>query len=150
MTRPFPLEILKTLSQQRNNHAARHLGQMNQNCLAEQKKLDLLTQFRADYQARYQAATLEGRELDTLANFRNFLARLDEAVRQQRTVVELAERQVQNSQITVTETHRQVQSMEALEQRHLTQEHLEESRAEQKMVDEQNGQRVARKQMEVE
>ncbi|WP_297458379.1 flagellar export protein FliJ [Ferrovum sp.] len=143
MTRPFPLEILKTLSKTRSDQASRKLGQVNRRHYEEQKKLDMLIRFRADYEGRYQVVTQTGGAFETLMNFQHFLERLDEAVRQQRAVVAQADCEVSQGQVTVQKAHRQVQSMEVLSERHSFREQERTTRIEQKVQDEQVGQRIA-------
>lgn len=144
MTRPFPLETLKTLSRTRSDQASRKLGQVNRRHHEEQKKLDMLIRFRTDYEGRYQAVIQTGGAFETLMNFQHFLERLDEAVRQQRAVVAQADGEVSQGQATVQKAHRQVRSMEVLSERHSSREQERTIRIEQKVQDEQVGQRIAR------
>ncbi|WP_297486463.1 flagellar export protein FliJ [Ferrovum sp.] len=143
MTRPFPLETLKTLSRTRSDQASRKLGQVNRRHHEEQKKLDMLIRFRADYEGRYQAVMRAGGAFETLMNFQHFLERLDEAVRQQRAVVAQVGGEVSQGQVVVQEAHRQVRSMEVLSERHCAREQERTNRSEQKALDEQVGQRIA-------
>lgn len=144
MTQPFPLEILKVLSLLRNDQATRQLGHVNRRFQDEEKKLALLQNFRADYEARYQKAGQQGESCDTLTNFRHFLDRLDEAVRQQLGVLDQMRQQVFRQQGSVRQTHRQVKSMEVLADRHRDRELERVGRLEQKTTDEQVGQKIAR------
>ncbi len=145
MNHPFPLEVLKALSQQRNDQATRQLGKANRRFQDEQSKLSLLENFRKDYQARYDAARQQGNSSDTLTNFRHFLDRLDEAVHQQRGVLEQVQQQVRHHQGYVCYTHRQVQSMAVLSDRHEIREQQTQLREEQKMNDEHVGQKTLRR-----
>lgn len=144
MTHSFPLEILKELSSRRNDQATRQLGQTNRRFQDEQNKLAQLNTFRQDYQSRYEKASQQGQSGDMLINFRNFLERLDEAVRQQQGVLEQMRQQVCLSQGKVRQTHRQMQSMDVLAERHGAQEQQRQQRQEQKNTDEQVGQKVTR------
>jgi len=143
VTRPFPLEILKTLSKTRSDQASRKLGQVNRRHNEEQKKLDMLIRFREDYEGRYQAVMQVGGAFETLMNFQHFLGRLDEAVRQQQVVVAQVGSEVSQGQVTVQKAHRQVRSMEVLSERHCSKEQERTTRIEQKALDEQVGQKIA-------
>ncbi len=148
MTQPFPLEILKELSTLRNDQAARALGYTNRRFQQERDKLVMLQNFRSDYETRYEQAGQKGESYDTLINFRNFLDRLDEAVRQQAAVLEQMQEQLRHNQAEVRKTYHQVQSMEVLADRHADREQLKENRREQKTTDEMVNQNVQRRVME--
>ncbi len=145
MSHPFPLEILKALSQRRNDQATRQLGKSNRRFQDEQDKLSLLENFRKDYQVRYDAACQQGGASDTLTNFCHFLERLDEAIHQQMGVLEQIRQQVRHHQGYVRHTHRQVQSMAVLSDRHEAREQQAQLREEQKMTDEHVGQKTLRR-----
>lgn len=145
MTNPFPLQTLRNLAKQKNDTATRRLGQLNQQQQSAQSKLDTLQQFRKDYQDKFREAVRNGMDQHDLNNFQDFINRLDEAITQQRGVIEQMQRSVQHGREELTATQRSLKSFDTLAQRHLDAEKQQEHKAEQKRMDEHTGRFVARK-----
>ena len=78
MIKPYSLQPLVHLAQQKNEAATRKFGQLNQQQQAAQTKLDALLQYRKDYQTRFQEAVQNGMNQSDLRNFQNFIQRLRE------------------------------------------------------------------------
>ncbi len=144
MSDVFRLQPLVDLSQSRNEAATRQLGQLNQQQQAEQKKLDTLLQFRKDYQEKFAQASQDGMDQARINNFQNFLNRLEEAVQQQRGVMEQANQSFQQGQVKVQETRRSMKSYETLAQRFAETLKQQQNHVEQKVQDEQSGRFAAR------
>lgn len=144
MSDVFRLQPLVNLSQSKNETATRQLGQLNQQQQAEQKKLDTLLQFRKDYQEKFAQASQDGMDQARIQNFQNFLNRLEEAVQQQRGVMEQANQSVQRGQDKVQETRRSMKSYETLAQRFAEALKQQQNHQEQKEQDEQSGRFAAR------
>lgn len=83
MSHAFHLQPLVHLSQQKNEAATKKLGLLNRHLQAAQSKLDMLHQYRKDYQAKMQEAEKSGMALQDLCNFQDFIYRLDDAIAQQ-------------------------------------------------------------------
>jgi flagellar FliJ protein len=81
MTRAYATLI--DLSRHRADAAAAQMGQLARRLDESQGKRDMLASYRDEYRARLDAAARHGAALATLANFRAFVARLDDAVAQQ-------------------------------------------------------------------
>lgn len=145
MTRPFSLQPLLHLAQQKNDAATRKLGQLNQQHQSAQGKLDMLQQFRKDYQDKFQEAVRNGMDHNELRNFQDFINRLDEAITQQRAVIEQAQRSVQSGRSELSEAKRRMKSFDTLAERHVEAEKKLETKAEQKIQDEHSGRFVAYK-----
>lgn len=139
MTKPFRLQPLVHLSQQKNDAATRKLGQLNQQQQAAQAKLDTLLQYRKDYQIRFQEAVQNGMSQSGLNNFQNFIQRLDEAIEQQRSLNEQARRSVQIGRNELEDTQRKMKSFNTLAQRHKESEKKLEAKSEQRQLDEHTG-----------
>lgn len=92
MAHPFALQRLLDAAVAESEKAATALGQLNRQEQVEEQKLSLLLQYRKDYQERLRRASTEGLHSAGLRNFNDFLARLEQAIQQQRTVVEEARR----------------------------------------------------------
>lgn len=136
MAKIFSLQPLLNLAQQRNDAAARKLGKLNQQHQSEQDKLNMLQQFRKDYQEKFQEAVRNGIDQNDLRNFQAFINRLDDAINQQLKTIEQAQRSVQTGRVELSDTQRRVKSFDTLAQRHVENERKLETKAEQKIQDE--------------
>ena len=145
MANAFSLQPLVNLAQQKNDAATKKLGQLNRNQQAAQSKLDMLLQFRRDYQDKMQQAEKDGMGLEDLRNFQHFIYRLDEAISQQSAAVSQAATSVQTGRSELTEAQRKMKSFDTLAQRHLESEKKLEAKIEQKIQDEHTGRRAAYK-----
>ncbi|MDE2342881.1 MAG: flagellar export protein FliJ [Betaproteobacteria bacterium] len=144
MAQPFTLQPLLDLSHRNNESATRKLGELTRAQNSEQKKLETLLQFRKDYQEKFLVQSRNGMDSAGISNFQRFLVRLDEAVQQQRGVIEQAARSVQAGREALAEAQRSMKSFDTLAQRHAETQQLQSRRMEQKMQDEQAGQFAAR------
>ena len=148
MANNFPLQPLVNLSRQKNDAATRKLGLLNREQQSAQSKLDTLQQFRKDYQAKFHEAASNGMDQHDLRNFQDFINRLDDAITQQRGVIEQTQRSVQTGRSELSETQRRMKSFDTLAQRHVEAEKKLETKAEQKMQDEYTGRFAAHKSAE--
>ena len=139
MIKPFSLQPLVHLSQQKNDAATRKFGKLNQQQQAAQAKLDTLIQYRKDYQARFQEAVQSGMSQSDLCNFQNFIQRLDEAIAQQSNTNEQARNLVQAGRTELQDTQRNMKSFDTLAQRHMESEKKLEAKSEQRQQDEHTG-----------
>jgi flagellar protein FliJ len=145
MAKHFPLQPLVNLAHQKNDAATRKLGQLNQEQRAAQAKLDALLQYLEDYRARFQRAVRSGMGHADLRNFQEFINRLDEAIVQQRAVIEKTSRSVQVGVDELHSTTREMKSFDTLSQRHTAAAKKQEQKAEQQLQDEHAGNFFARK-----
>ncbi len=139
MIKPFSLQPLVHLAQQRNDAAAKKLGQLNQQQQTAQEKLDALLQYRRDYQLKFQEAAQLGMSPVDMKNFQDFIGRLDQAIRQQQSAIEKARIGVQNGRAELLDTTRKMKSFDALAQRHVEAEKKLEAKQEQRTQDEFTG-----------
>ncbi|BBE51527.1 Flagellar FliJ protein [Ferriphaselus amnicola] len=143
MTKPFTLQPLVNLAQQRNEAATKRLGQLNQQQQTAQDKLDALLLYRKDYQTKFQEAVKNGIEPAELRNFQEFIYRLDEAITQQRQVTSYAERSVQHGREDLMNAQVKMKSFDTLAQRHIEEGKRLEAKLEQKVQDEHAGRQAA-------
>jgi flagellar FliJ protein len=143
MIKPFTLQPLVHLAQQRNDAAAKKLGQLNAQHQTAQAKLDALLQFRKDYQTQFQEAAKKGMAPDDMKNFQDFIDRLDQAVQQQTAVIEKTKAGVQTGRNELIDTTRKMKSFDTLAQRHVEAEKKQEAKAEQRSQDELTGRLAA-------
>jgi flagellar FliJ protein len=139
MIKPFSLQPLVHLAQQKNDAATKKLGQLNQQHQSAQAKLDALLQFRKDYQTQFQEAAKKGMSPADMKNFQDFIDRLDQAVQQQTAAIEKAKVGVQTGRNELMDTTRKMKSFDTLAQRHIDAEKKLEAKSEQRTQDEFTG-----------
>lgn len=71
------------VTQNKTDAAAIKFGQLNARVADAEQKKSLLVNYRDEYRARLEAAVMRGAPVAEARNFRAFLDKLDEAVRQQ-------------------------------------------------------------------
>ena len=139
MTNTFSLQPLVNLAKIKNESAAKKLGALNRNQQSAQSKLELLLQYRKDYQDKMHQAQLNGMGLEDLRNFQDFIYRLDDAITQQTAVVTQAQVSVESGRCELTGTQRRMKSFDTLAQRHTASVNTLQSKLEQKLNDEHTG-----------
>jgi len=145
MAKVFSLQPLVHLARQKNDAATKKLGLLNRNQQSAQAKLEMLQQYRRDYQEKLKTAEGNGMELQDIRNFQDFIYRLDDAIIQQSAAVEQAQISVHVGRSELSETQRRMKSFDTLAQRHAESEKKLEAKIEQKIQDEHNGRRAAYK-----
>lgn len=136
MAKPFSLQPVLDLMQSRADEATRRLAQL---IAAEQDakgKLDLLLQYREEYARRFQAAGQTGLSPLSWKNFQDFLARLDDAIEQQRRVVAHSSNNTVAGQQHWQQQRVKLKAIDTLSVRYARMELTLESRREQKLSDE--------------
>ncbi len=136
MDKIFKLQPLLNLSRQQSDAATRKLGMLNRKELDAQTKLDMLKQYRTDYQTRLQAATLQGMDPVELRNFQEFINKLDAAIEQQTKAVAVSKDYTQRGRTEFDTTQRKLKSFDTLQQRHIAEQKILGEKAEQKAQDE--------------
>lgn len=132
----FPLQSLLDLSQTRMDDAARKLGLLLASEQEVEKTLSLLEQYREEYEARFRQAAQDGLSRDEWANFQTFLGRLDEAIAQQRTLVEASKQRTVDGQREWLDKRNRVKAFDTLSQRHKANEERSEAKTAQRDQDE--------------
>lgn len=132
----FPLQSLLDLSQTRMDDAARKLGQLLASEQEVEKTLALLDQYRDEYEARFRQAARDGLSRDEWANYQSFLGRLDEAIAQQRALVEASRQRTVDGQREWLDKRNRVKAFDTLSQRHKASEVRSEAKTEQRDQDE--------------
>lgn len=132
----FPLQSLLDLSNARMDDAARRLGELLSSAQEVEKTLELLIQYRDEYDNRFREAARQGMARDEWANYQSFLGRLDEAIAQQRAAVEASRQRTADGQNAWLDTRNRVKAFDALSQRHRATAVRAEARTEQRSQDE--------------
>ena len=149
MANAFSLQPLVHLAQQKNDAAIKKLGLLNRSQQAAQSKLEMLQQYRKDYQEKMQHAEKNGMELEELRNFQDFIYRLDDAITQQSAVVSQTQISAQKGRSDLSEAQRRMKSFDTLSQRHTETEKKLETKIEQRIQDEHSGRHAAYKNAEL-
>ena len=132
----FPLQSLLDLSQTRMDDAARRLGQLLASEQEVEKTLALLEQYREEYEVRFRQAAQTGLTREEWGNYQSFLGRLDEAVSQQRVLVEASKQRTVDGQKEWLDKRNRVKAFDALSQRHKANEAQGAAKSEQRAQDE--------------
>ena len=150
MDKPFSLQPLMNLSRQQNEAATRRLGQLNHQQHDAQSKLEMLQQYRQDYQNRLQQATQSGMDPAELRNFQEFINKLDTAIAQQYKAVNASKASTQVGRSEFDTTLRKLKSFDTLQQRHFLEQRKLADKSEQKAQDEHTSTVAAHKQHDAE
>jgi flagellar FliJ protein len=137
--KPFSLQPLVHLAQQKNDAATKKLGQLNQQHQTAQEKLDALQQYRRDYQMKFQEEAKNGMAPADMKNFQDFIGRLDQAIQQQTAVIKQTNAGVQTGRSELMDATRKMKSFDTLAQRHVDAEKKQEAKSEQRIQDEHTG-----------
>jgi len=136
MTQAFSLQPLLEVMQNRADEATRKLGQLIAAEQNQRSRLQMLEQYRDEYAQRMLEATADGITRLILLNYQSFLARIDEAISQQRIAVESSERSTQAGKDQWQDQNKQLKAIDTLSQRHDARERYRENKQEQKLQDE--------------
>ncbi|MET0281661.1 MAG: flagellar export protein FliJ [Steroidobacteraceae bacterium] len=123
---------------------ARDLGAAQQRLAEAEAKLGELKNYHADYQRAFLARGQQGHAVTALRDFQAFLARLEEALRQQDRAVVMARDQVSLQRRNWQGAARQVKAVESVVQRWQNAEARAVDRREQKETDERAQRSVSR------
>jgi flagellar FliJ protein len=139
MKKTFSLQPLMNLVQHQNDTATHKLGQLNKLEHTAQSKLEMLQQYRKDYQTRLQEATRIGIDQVQLRNFHDFISKLDEAIDQQLKLVWQSKISTQAGRGEFDNARRKLKSFDTLHQRHIKTQKKVDEKTEQTAHDEHTG-----------
>jgi flagellar FliJ protein len=114
MSKIFPLQILIDLAKEQADIAVVKLGKLNRQRQDIDAKLELLLQYRQEYQLRFEESVRCGINMGELQNYRNFLGKLDLAIDQQRQLQVEFVQIVKAGQIEYQERQKKLKSFETL------------------------------------
>lgn len=132
----FTLQPLLEIMQNRADEATRKLGQLLAAEQNQRSRLEMLENYRAEYAQRLRDTAAEGITPLALRNYQDFMARIDEAIAQQRAVVDASVRNTKAGQDHWQSQNRQLKAIDTLSNRHDARERLRENKQEQKVQDE--------------
>ena len=122
---------------------ARELGEAQGRLSAAEVKLRDLEQYRQDYEQAFQQRAKAGQPVRALRDFQVFLARLDQAIQQQRQIVAATRNDVSGHSTLWQSAARKVKAVESVVDRWQGEERRAQDRRDQKETDE-RAQRAAR------
>jgi flagellar FliJ protein len=136
MPQPFSLQPLLDLMQTRTDEATRALGKLIAAEQSQRSRLQMLEQYREEYAQRLREAVAQGITRLVMLNYQDFLARIDEAIEQQRIAVQDSERNTKVGQEQWQAQNKQLKAIDTLSQRHDARERYREGKLDQKLQDE--------------
>ncbi len=136
MAQPFSLQPLLEVMQTRTDEATRKLGQLIAAEQNQRSRLKMLEDYRAEYAQRMSEATAQGVTRLVLHNYQDFLARIDQAIEQQRLTVMDSENSTKAGQEHWKNQNKQLKAIDTLSLRHDARERYKEGKQEQKLQDE--------------
>lgn len=136
MSHSFPLKPLLDLTQTRMDDAARRLGELIASEQEGTRKLELLQNYRAEYETRFHDAARNGMSPEAWRNYASFLGRIDEAVAIQAAAVERSRRLTIAGQDAWREQRNKVKAFDTLQKRFDAGEARKAAKQEQRASDE--------------
>ena len=103
---------------------------------AARQKLDMLLDYRQDYDGRLAQSAVAGIDVEKLRSYRAFLANLERAIEQQTDALAAAQEPVTGAQAQWRDEQRQVDAFRLLDRRHQVERARIAGRIEQKLTDE--------------
>ena len=136
MAKPFPLQIVLELMQDRADEATQQLARLITSERDARNKLEMLQQYRDEYATRFQQAAQNGLTRREWHNYQGFLNRLDEAIESQTRAVALQVKSTAAGQSHWQQQRKKLKAIDTLSERHLAHENTQEWKREQKTQDE--------------
>ena len=133
------LALLQTLLERehkRRDEAMATVRAAVQNAEAQQRQADDLTTYRSDYCQKWSVQVQQAAQIEILRSYHGFLARLDQAITQQQSVVAHAQRGVESTRQRLIEREIRVATVERLIKRRQALLAKIEDRRDQKNLDE--------------
>lgn len=136
MTRSRRMEPVRRLADDQADAAARDYARRRDALEDEQRKLQQLESYRADYRAGFGQAGGGGMDPHRLRDYAAFLGRIDQALEQQRSAVVRLEAEVRRMREQWLERWGRARALERTVERYRAQERGSERRREQAASDE--------------
>jgi len=130
------LSTLIELAENDVENAAKNLGRSIKAKDEATQQLGLLTQYRADYEARLQNNAQRGLTVSQFANYQGFIGKLDQAIEGQKKLILDAEYRVEIAKKFWQECEKKRLSYKTLINRNIAAELKKENKRDQKQTDE--------------
>ena len=136
MAKTSALDTLIDLATDDRDAAAVKLGQLRQDHLQTEQKLEALLGYHAEYQRRLDEAMTLGMSIATLQNYQRFIASLEHAIAAQRGAVDQSERRIEHGNEDWRARQKRLNSYDVLAVRRREAAEKAEARREQRQTDE--------------
>lgn len=136
MAKPFSLQTLLDLMQNRADEATRSLGRLIAAEKDARMRLEMLQQYRQEYAEKLYGNAQNGVSQQEWRNFQEFLGRLDEAIDVQSRALHDSVQRTANGQNHWLEQRNRLKAIDTLSERHQSTERYLANRQEQKQSDE--------------
>lgn len=136
MTKPFALQTVLELMQNRADDATQLLARLIASERNAKSKLEMLQQYRGEYATRFSTAAQNGLTPGEWRNYQEFLNRLDEAIAAQGQAVALQVQRTASGQTNWQQQRMKLKAFDTLSDRHYASEMAQEIKREQKAQDE--------------
>lgn len=135
MTRSKRMQPVQRLAQNREQQAVRRLGESQQRLQLQQSKLEELRAYRDQYARDFENSGGAGLGAARVQDYRVFLNRLNEAIRQQEAVIAESRVRHEQSRQRWVESRSENQAIDKLVDRYRLEESKQRERREQKEQD---------------
>lgn len=136
MSRSKRMKPVQRVAESREQAAVQKLGQSQQFLDAQRTKLEELRAYRDQYSKAFQTSGGQGLGANRLQDYRVFLARLNEAIRQQEAITAQCTSQHEQTRQQWVETRSHHQAIDKVIQRYRSEEQKARDRREQQEQDE--------------
>ena len=137
MTNAFTLKTLLDLAQDKSDAAATRLGRLNVQAQSAEQKLQLLIEYRREYEHNFQELSKTGVDQAKWLNFRAFMVKLDTAILEQQKTVSTSQNRVQLGRTDWHAEQHKLKTFDTLSQRYQVAETRRAAKQEQREQDEQ-------------
>lgn len=138
------LKMVFRLEQEKEDKLAREFQQAQQNLEENKQKMAGIESYRMDYLRQMQQKGNEGVTIDSYGHFQGFISKLEEAIKQQSTVISTAFQVVAQRRGLWLEQQRKRKAVEMLIDKHYAEQRVKADKAEQALLDEVATQRFFR------
>lgn len=143
MSRPFALQPLLEIMQNRTDEASRRLGQLIAAERDARTRLKMLQDYHQEYADNMAQASARGMTPPALRNYQEFLARIEEAIKQQAAALRHSEQLTAHGKEHWKTQNKQLKAVDTLATRHEIRERAIDAKREQKLLDEFSTRRFA-------
>ncbi len=134
--RQFPLKTLQERAVALQDDAGRQVALAQARLVEAQRKGELLESYRSQYQQRLQEAGAAGTTIRNVQDLSAFIARIDEALRQQRGEIEYLQALWDTARAQWLDRRSDREALDVLEERYAQREEQRARRLEQRAQDE--------------
>ncbi|MBE7527835.1 flagellar export protein FliJ [Betaproteobacteria bacterium PRO4] len=130
------LRLLLDHTQKQADDAALNLGKLNQKQQEAEKTLQMLLEYRENYQARFMATAGNGINLADWRNYMAFIGKLDNAISEQEKNIEHARQRTETGKHEFQTHRKKLKSYDTLLERARNSQEAREQKREQRQLDE--------------